>query len=566
MNHLLGKVWVVKDLPSAIDIGKKQGFNYRLVTLDGELITPGGALTGGNYAKQKGGLLTRKRQITELESKTQVLAEEVHDGKMQLAQISDQYQLLLAELETLKKDEQSQQLKQQESLQKKEQLLKEKHRLSNEITIEEMDSQQLYTENEQLKQLLQKEEQLAEQITLHQEQLTGQITALKTQNQQANDALAQLNQQYQQSQIQLATSEQRQHIFLEQAEQLKNQQKEFIKQAEQKDADWHELTNRHEHKDAELTEHKRLLQQLSLKQQQQGQTLQLQKEQRQALQETLQQFEEQTKVLQQQLDQIKEERYQLDVGLNKVRLQIDNAFRHLSQSFECSYEEALLRKIEIENEKEALKRISKLKLAVQNLGPINFNAIEEHQQVQERLAFLTEQMEDLEQAKQSLNKVIKEMEQIMAQKFKETYQVVNDTFSEVFRTMFAGGQARLELSSPHDYLLTGIEIVAQPPGKKEQILSLLSGGERAMTAIALLFALLTVKPSPFCILDEIEAALDEANVERFARFIQEYTTKTQFIVISHRKGTMEAADTLYGVAMENNGVSRLMSVQLTDYQ
>ena len=144
--------------------------------------------------------------------------------------------------------------------------------------------------------------------------------------------------------------------------------------------------------------------------------------------------------------------------------------------------------------------------------------------------------------------------------------MVNDTFSEVFRTMFAGGQARLELSTPNDYLLTGIEIVAQPPGKKEQRLSLLSGGERAMTAIALLFALLTVKPSPFCILDEIEAALDEVNVERFARFIKENTNKTQFIVISHRKGTMEAADTLYGVAMENNGVSRLMSVKLTDYQ
>lgn len=566
MNHLLGKVWVVKDMTSAIAIGKKQGFNYRLVTLEGELITPGGALTGGNYAKQKGSLLGRQRQITELEARSQLLSEETMEYKQQLEQLSTQHQMLTAEIEALKKGEQTQQLKQQEAQQKREQLLKEKHRLANEITIEEMDEQQLKDDRQSIEQALQGEEQLAQKIMTDQESLAKQITQFKVQNQQANERLGTLQQAYQQSQIQLATSEQRQHIFLEQAQQLKDQHQEFLKQMEQREDDLRALMERFANKDQELGDYKHLLQQLTLKQQSQSQTLQQQKEQRQTLQETLQSCEEKAKLTQLQLDHIKEQRYQLEVALNKVRLHIENALQHLHQSFDCSYEEALLRKIDIENEKEALKRIGKLKSAVQNLGPINFNAIEEHHQVQERLIFLTEQMEDLEQAKQSLNKVIKEMEQIMAQKFKETYQVVNDTFSEVFRTMFAGGQARLELSTPNDYLLTGIEIVAQPPGKKEQILSLLSGGERAMTAIALLFALLTVKPSPFCILDEIEAALDEANVERFARFIKEYTNKTQFIVISHRKGTMEAADSLYGVAMENNGVSRLMSVQLTDYQ
>ena len=566
MNHLLGKVWVVKDMASAVAIGKKHGFNYRLVTLDGELLTPGGALTGGNYAKQKGGLLSRQRQITELEGKTQLFYEQQKQHQAQLEQMTLQYQALTTEIETLRADEQAQQLKQQEVQQKREQLLKEKHRLSNEITIEEMDEQQLVSDKASLEQALQKEELLAQQIIGGQEALAEQIANLKAQSAQADGQLSDLQQKYQQSQIQLATSEQRQHIFLEQAQQLKDQRQEFLRQAKQKETDLEALMARFANKDQELEEYRRLLQQLTVKQQAQGQALQQQKEQRQNLQETLTAAEEKAKVLQQQLDHVKEQRYQLDVALNKVRLQIENALQHLSQSFECTYEEALLCKIDIDNEKEAQKRISKLKAAVQNLGPINFNAIEEHQQVQERLVFLTEQMEDLEQAKQSLNKVIKEMEQIMAQKFKETYQVVNDTFSEVFRTMFAGGQARLELSTPNDYLLTGIEIVAQPPGKKEQILSLLSGGERAMTAIALLFALLTVKPSPFCILDEIEAALDEVNVERFARFIKEYTNKTQFIVISHRKGTMEAADTLYGVAMENNGVSRLMSVKLTDYQ
>ncbi|MBR6755556.1 MAG: AAA family ATPase, partial [Peptococcaceae bacterium] len=207
-----------------------------------------------------------------------------------------------------------------------------------------------------------------------------------------------------------------------------------------------------------------------------------------------------------------------------------------------------------------------LKTQLRNLGEINFTAIEEYEQVKERLTFLSTQVADLQEAKQSLNKVIQEMEKIMAKKFEETYHEVNAHFSDMFQAMFGGGKARLELSDPEDYLLTGIEIIAQPPGKKEQVLTLLSGGERAMTAIALLLSLLSVKPSPFCILDEIESALDDANVDRFAQFIKAYSEKTQFLVISHRKGTMEAADTLFGVTIEDKGVSRLMSVKMSDYE
>ena len=221
--------------------------------------------------------------------------------------------------------------------------------------------------------------------------------------------------------------------------------------------------------------------------------------------------------------------------------------------------------MELENIPQTQKRIQQLKGQLNRLGEINFTAVEEFEQVKQRLEFLKNQINDLLEAKQSLNKVIQEMEKIMAQKFAETYKEVNARFTEVFQSMFGGGQAHLELSDPEDYLLTGIEIVAQPPGKKEQVLTLLSGGERAMTAIALLFSLLTVKPSPFCILDEIESALDDVNIDRFARFIREYAEKTQFLIISHRKGTMEAADVLYGVAMENKGVSRLMSVKVSDY-
>ena len=216
--------------------------------------------------------------------------------------------------------------------------------------------------------------------------------------------------------------------------------------------------------------------------------------------------------------------------------------------------------------KDAPARLKTLKNKIARLGEINFTALEEYERVSEQAAFLQTQLEDLSLAKQKLEDVIHEMEQTMSRRFKEAYEKVNEQFSQIFTAMFGGGSARLELSLPGRYLETGVEIVAQPPGKKERVLTLLSGGERALTATALLFALLEVRPSPFVILDEIEAALDEANVERFASFIIQYTNKTQFIIISHRKGTMEAASVLYGITMDANGVSKQVSVRLSDYQ
>ena len=196
---------------------------------------------------------------------------------------------------------------------------------------------------------------------------------------------------------------------------------------------------------------------------------------------------------------------------------------------------------------------------------MNFTAVEVYEEVSERVVFMRTQMSDLKEAEKQLMKLIAEMEAVMSERFSKTYHHINRLFDEIFQSMFRGGSARLELSMPKNYLKTGVEIIAKPPGKRERILSLLSGGERAMTAIALLFALLHIKPSPFVILDEIEAALDEANVDHLADFIKEYSQKSQFIIISHRKGTMEASDVLYGVTMDKDGVSKLLSVRLEDY-
>jgi chromosome segregation protein len=215
-----------------------------------------------------------------------------------------------------------------------------------------------------------------------------------------------------------------------------------------------------------------------------------------------------------------------------------------------------------ENLEECKKRIAELRSGIKRLGNVNVEAIEELDRTQERYDFLTVQRKDVEETRQKLSKVIGELTQVMQKQFKEQFAIIRENFKVVFSELFGGGKADIILSDESDVLESGIEIQAQPPGKKLQNMMLLSGGERALTAIALLFGILRMRPTPFCMLDEIESALDDANVYRFANYTKALSKDTQLILISHRKGTMESADALYGVTMEEKGVSRVLSVKV----
>ena len=515
--HLLGKVWVVKDLASAVAIGKKKGFSYRLVTLDGELVTPGGALTGGNHEKERGGLLARQRQILELEDAVKQLEQQIQQQNEAL----EAYYAVTGE----KKEALAQLRNQEEAF------------IRSAVELEQEQETDLSRQAEQLKE-------------------RGQV--LQTQQKEVQD-------RYQENAVRLATAKQRWELFAQQSDSEEQRYQGLRNTLQQKQSEYEKLAQKKAEYEQEIAENLHYIQQEQAQLAAENTALEDYREKRQAKQEHIALLETAVGQGRQEKERLREQKYQLDLSLNKVQGYLSGGFRRLAQNFDCTYEEAQAKAVALENIPQTQRRIQEIKGLLGRLGEINFTAIEEFEQVQQRLQFLQKQVADLQDARQSLNKVIEEMEKIMAQKFAETYREVNARFSQVFQSMFGGGQARLELSDPTDYLLTGIEIVAQPPGKKEQVLTLLSGGERAMTAIALLFSLLTVKPSPFCILDEIESALDDVNIDRFARFIRDYAAKTQFIIISHRKGTMEAADVLYGVAMENKGVSRLMSVKVSDY-
>lgn len=246
-----------------------------------------------------------------------------------------------------------------------------------------------------------------------------------------------------------------------------------------------------------------------------------------------------------------------EVSVGRLDVELDNILRKLSDDYELSYELAKQRYPVPEDVPAAQAEVQKLRRSISALGEVNLGAVDEYQRVHERYTFLSEQKDDLVEAKTTLYQVIREMEEEMSKRFKQTFDAIRREFGTVFTKLFGGGRADLMLLDPDNLLDTGIDIVAQPPGKKLQNLQLLSGGERALTAMALLFAILQVKPVPFCVLDEVEAALDEANVVRFAQYLREFSEQTQFIVVTHRKGTMEEADVLYGVTMEEGGVSSL---------
>ena len=254
----------------------------------------------------------------------------------------------------------------------------------------------------------------------------------------------------------------------------------------------------------------------------------------------------------------------LEIKVNRADVMLDNLLNTLTEDYSMTFSNAKANYFLDMDPKEAREIVDKCKAEIKKLGDVNVGAIEEYERVSKRYEFLTAQKSDLEKAEDTILEIIKELDGIMKEKFLETFDVIKLKFKEVFKKLFSGGDAELKLTNPEDVLTTGIDIKALPPGKTLRHISLLSGGEKTLTAISLLFAILETRPVPFCILDEVEAALDEVNVDNFGKFLDEFKNKTQFIVITHKKKTMEYADVLYGITMQESGVSKLVSVKLED--
>lgn len=563
-NYLLGRIVVVDDIDHAIAIERKYDHSLKIVTLEGESLNPGGAMTGGAF-KNSSNLLGRRREMSELASamkKTKLQLEQLKEKQVLLG---EQYAKLSFEEENISKEEQRKKLENNEHRLRVEQLResleenakrkaavqKEQEQLISQLSLLEKDKEQLTKSHEGTEDV--KEQSLGEI-----EQMEEEINTVQEQKRQIENLLVALQLQHQ-------SIAQRQQFMRENLQRLEEEiKKERKDQAEQKNFASQMQKERGLLLD-KIEDMERRMKILQKDIDAQDVILREQNEQKYALSKKQKQFFKEREELSAQDIRLDKEEYRLKNILEKINQAMIDLKEYLWENYELTLSQASKMKLEDELSYTAMKNeISSIKKQIKELGSVNVNAVEEYAQVSERYEFLKTQYDDIKKAEENLVGIIKELDVSMRNQFKEKFEQIKEMFHSVFCELFGGGSAALELLDDTDILQSGIQIIAQPPGKKLQNMMQLSGGEKALTAIALLFAIQNLKPSPFCLLDEIEAALDDSNVDRFSQYLHKLTEHTQFIVITHRRGTMLAADVLYGITMQEKGVSTLISVDLIE--
>ena len=566
INYLLGSVVIVDTIENAMAISQRIG-RYRIVTLDGDVVSPGGSMTGGQKNLRNNSPLQTATEINQLEKQISSLTRSFKEDQAQLKDLVDQS------------------VKVENKLQKLHDSLQEINQTINEAAIsfqnQEKEVKRLQDANtlyeSRVKQrndhIVELQKQIAE-ANDKQALLSKQGEEKKSQMNELQSRIKNFNNLSQRVQSELSKLDPQIAVFANKLENLAVQEKDKRNQIdnnEKQAADLKEkLTDLNQNGELSVKKNTDLKKQKE-KIKQKNEQLQNKLNE---LSSQLGQFDAQIN----QLDQVASRNYDLrkdaaieqedySVKIAKFNSLIDQRLETLRDDYALTFEAAIAQ-AEGQNDQETREKLAKSvklhRMSLEDIGPVNLDSIQEYEDVKKRYDFLNGQQNDLLKARDDLEKSMNELDEEVKSRFKATFEAVAESFKRIFPLVFGGGKAKLELTEPNNLLETGIEIIAQPPGKKLQRLSLLSGGERALTAITLLFAMLQVNPVPFCLLDEVEAALDDANVTRFAQFLLKYNLKTQFIVITHRRGTMKQADQLYGVVMQESGISQVLSVSLKE--
>jgi chromosome segregation protein len=564
MSNLLGNVLITKDLKGANEIAKMIQYRYRLVTLEGDVVNPGGSMSGGTVKQKKNSLLSRKGELEEMKEKLSAMENQTEQLQIQVKSLKEESAFRERKLEEMRVSGERLRMREQELLSQLRENELSRQNMDERLSLYDLEKKDFTsikekhdTRSEELKELLDKIKLEIDDLDKKIEELTLQKNSERTSKDALSDEISDMK-------ASLAARNEQLVNTRKQLQRLEENRAETEKRVETLKDDL--LWLQTEMKD-NFSGEKQLVKQAEKCALQKSETTQLisvRRDERLKLQDSVDDEELELKELKRQhkglVTALKDE----EVKINRLDVELENRLNHLREEYMLSFEAAkedYPLTIEVD---EARRKVKLVKLALEELGTVNIGAIDEYERVKERYEFLLEQKEDLTEAKDTLYTVINEMDSEMIRRFDQTFSAIQVEFEGVFKALFGGGRAELKLTDPSDLLNTGVDIVAQPPGKKLQNLGLMSGGERALTAIALLFSILKIRPVPFCILDEVEAALDEANVQRFSQYLKRFSDDTQFIVITHRKGTMEEAHVLYGVTMQESGVSKLVSVRLQE--
>lgn len=563
-DAMLGRIMVVDTVDNAVKIAKKYSYGIRMVTLEGELLVPGGAISGGAF-KNSSNLLGRRREMDELEGKVRKSLVEIDALLDEIEKTKTERNKLRKDIEIVKADLQEMFIKQNTARLNVIQAEEKKNETTkgfDELKAEEQEIDVQIKDIQGSKEAILKELQESEifekslekkienfQAELEKERQEESVQSAKLAEQEVEVQKMMQKQEFEQLNVDRIDGELLR--FLSEMDEIKNGLLNNSVDVERKLAD--------------ITELEKTIAASHTSQSDAEEVLKTDIEKREVLQSKQKNFFASREDLAERMNKLDKEVYRLNAQREKLEDSIESQINYMWDEYEITLSDAAALRDEEMQDLPAMKRdIVKLKEEIKKLGDVNVNAIEDFKNLMERYIFLKTQHDDLVEAEKTLIDIINELDAAMRKQFHEKFGEIGREFDKVFKELFGGGKGTLELMEDEDILEAGIKIIAQPPGKKLQNMMQLSGGEKALTAIALLFAIQNLKPSPFCLLDEIEAALDESNVGRFANYLHKLTKHTQFIVITHRRGTMEKADRLYGITMQEKGVSALVSVDLID--
>ena len=564
VQNLLGRVVVADTIDNAIGLAKKFRYSLRIVTLEGELLSPGGSMTGGAF-KNSSNLLGRRREIEELEETCKKALKTVEAIQKELNLKEGLVNEKREELEQLQKQLQKLALEDNTIRIRISQLEEKKTQIrdsSGDLVIEHGQLEEQIREIGENRQLLKND---VEALTNQNDSSSQEIEKKSAVLEEARGLREAMAQAVSEAQLSCAGLEQKRSFLKENIARVQGEVSKLKEELLQ-------LENGQEDSGLAIEERRGRIAQLETQIEAFGQEAKRLSQQitedetaREGLLKSQKQYFEGQEALSDRISALDKDMFRLQAQEEKLRERLETASGYMWNEYQMSISQAEALKNQEYEDMPRLKRlIEELKGSIRALGNVNVNAIEDYRQVSERYEFMRAQHEDLVMAKEELEHIIEALDEGMRRQFAEKFGEIRREFDKVFKELFGGGRGTLELMAEEDILEAGIQIIAQPPGKKLQNMMQLSGGEKALTAISLLFAIQNLKPSPFCLLDEIEAALDDSNVDRFAGYLHKLTKNTQFIVITHRRGTMVSADRLYGITMQEKGVSTLVSVNLIE--
>ena len=549
-------------METAIKVAKQNGYSFRIITVEGDVINPSGAITGGSVSKKTVNILGRGKEIEKLDKEIVKLKEKIATIEKEKQEYEASIEDILENASSLEKE--LQEIDITYATEKQKLISIEENLTKIEVRLNKLKEEQSNIENEK-KDSIDKKVQIQQQIkelTEETEKLTNIINEFTDLNKGNQKYVDDLNFDITNLKISVSSFDESEASIEEIQERINLEIENNKKSIENKHNQIEQIKQDNFNLETSIKEIEEKIANIKEEVKNSGSKIEELKQKRIERNEKLAKQEDEITDRFKTIEDLKAQIVKIDVKKTKLEDDINDIINKMWEEYEITPNTIKEEYKRPDNIAMTQKKVNSLRKDLRELGSVNIDSIEEYKTMKERYDFMCEQRVDLEDTMTKLRKIISDMTNTMKEQFKTQFEIINKNFAEVFKELFGGGTASLKLEDEENILECGIDINVQPPGKKLQNMMLLSGGEKAFTAIALLFAILKINPAPFCVLDEIEAALDDVNVYRFAEYLKKFSKDTQFLVITHRKGTMEAADTVYGVTMEENGISKLLSMKL----